>query len=138
MKHVFNKSLTQDASSTRALVVVSGKKPSDFRVLNGAFPIAKLTFPCSKVGVVLKGRSPLKSYPSLWYLAPPFAPPHHLSAGFVPEVIPLIRIRIGEKIEKQLRRFHFIIHVLLMFRHFIVLCFLVLPFYRKMRVFGEM
>ena len=38
-----------------ALVVVSGKKPSDFRELNGAFPIAILTcivYPCSKMGVV--------------------------------------------------------------------------------------
>ena len=35
-----------------ALVGVSDKKPSDFRVLNRAFPIAKWTFLSSKVGMI--------------------------------------------------------------------------------------
>ena len=69
------KGLTQDANSSRCISMCIWQKPSHFRVLNRAFRIAKRAFPCSKVGVVLKGRGPLKSSPSLWWLALPLAPP---------------------------------------------------------------
>ena len=40
----------------------------------GAFTTANWTFPCSKIGVAFKGRGPLKSSPSLWWLARPLHP----------------------------------------------------------------